>query len=965
MRDSIEVIGARQNNLKNINVKIPRNKLTVVTGVSGSGKSSLAFDVIFGEGQRLFLESLSPYARSRVVQVRRPDVDFILGLSSVVSIQQHRGIRDLRSTVGTLTDISTYFRLLFSTMGEAYCPYCNTKVPTKSKNQIVEYILSLPQGAIVEFFAPVFKIYGESYRYVFDELRRKRIGSIRINGMLHDIGEKLELDEKQNYTLKAFIDKFEVNRDYRQQLLDIIKECQRIGEGFVLINITDAKNSKINITEYIKDFTCPKHQILMIELQSRHFSPNDSESCCLTCGGLGIYRKAVPFLIIDDETKSIRKEAINRGIFDIKQPFRYLVISSLAEHYNFSLDTPFKELPEDIKNIIFYGTQGERFELIQPKDRRHKFTNVGKKVAFEGLIPPIDRWYKNRTIKSRQARTYQEQLYFRGMIDIECPDCQGAKLLPQRLLVRINEKNIHELGEMSLSAVRAFIDQLSISEYRKEIVCPILEELKKRLDLLIEIGLGYVTLNRRADSISGGEIQRIRMSTQLGAGLMGLIYVLDEPSIGLHPRDNYRIINTLKKLRDIGNTIIVVEHDLEMIKTADHIIDMGPKSGELGGEVIAMGTPEQIMNVSRSLTGMYLAEKRQIQLPPQRRKSNGHTLKIVGASENNLKNITVEIPLGVLVCITGVSGSGKSTLLNQILYKALHWKFRNKRIIPGKHRKIEGTENLVDVRNIDQSPIGRSSRSNPATYVGFYDKIREVFAELPESKKREYTKSTFSYNTKNSGRCEECEGEGEITTILQFMPDVKTICPVCKGNRFKVDILEVKFSNLTISDVLNLSVEKAIDTFKDIPLIHHKLTIMKDLGLGYLKLGQSATTLSGGEAQRIKLAAELGKMKKQEKTLYIFDEPTTGLHLADIQKLLTCIDKLIEAGNSVIIIEHNLEIIKMADYIIDLGPDGGDDGGFIIAQGSPEQVAKIEQSYTGQYLRSLLKNSTLGGGKND
>ncbi len=954
MRDSIEVIGARQNNLKNIDVKIPRNKLTVVTGVSGSGKSSLAFDVIFGEGQRLFLESLSTYARSRVVQVKRPDVDFVLGLSSVVSIEQRRGIRNLRSTVGTLTDISTYLRLLFSTRGEAFCPYCDRKVPVKTANQIVEYILSLPEGTIVELLGPTFKIYGEDYRYLFDELRRRRIGSIRINGVLHDLGEKLDLDEERDYILEAFVDKFEVNNDIHQQMLDMVRECQRIGEGFIHINILNPEDSGIDENAFFKEFACPEHHMVMGELLPWYFSPNESDSACLTCGGLGIHRKAVPFLMIENEDRSIRKGAISDGIYNVKHPFKYLVIWSLAEHYDFSLDIPFKELSEEVQDIIFYGTRGERFELKQPPDLKQNFPNIGKKVAFEGLIPPIDRWYK-RASRHRQARSVDEHIYYRGMIDIICPDCYGAKLLSQRLQVRINGKNIWELGEYTLNELRVFLDSVEVSEERKSIEFPVREELKKRLDLLIEIGVGYLNLNRPAHSISGGEIQRIRMSTQIGSGLMGMLYILDEPSIGLHQRDNYRIINMLKKLRDVGNTVIVVEHDTEMMNAADFIVDIGPGSGDYGGEIVVKGSVEEIMKSDVSLTGQYLAGKKRIKLPKKRRNSNDETLKIFGAKENNLKDLTVNIPLGQFVCITGVSGSGKSSLINEVLYKALYSKLRDRRMIPGEHEKLEGLSYIKDIRNIDQSPIGRSSRSNPATYVGFFDKIREIFAKLSESKDRGYTKTTFSYNSKNSGRCEECEGEGEITTSLQFMPDVKTNCPVCKGKRFKEEVLEIKYNGLNIADVLGLSVEKAINAFKDVRLIHHKLSVMDDLGLGYLKLGQSATTLSGGEAQRIKLATELGKIKRQEQNLYIFDEPSTGLHLADIQKLLICIDQLLKAGNSVIVIEHNLEIIKMADYIIDLGPDGGNEGGYIVAQGPPEVVAEVKESYTGQYLKPLLE----------
>lgn len=792
MRDTIEVIGARQNNLKNINVKIPRNQLTVVTGVSGSGKSSLAFDVIFGEGQRLFLESLSTYARSRVVQVRRPDVDFIFGLSAVVSIEQHQSLRNYRSTVGTLTDVSTYLRLLYATKGKAYCLYCGQEVSVKNANQIVENLLSLPQDTMVEIYAPVFKIYDEDYRYLFDSLRRRGIGKILIDGQEYDVGDQIDLDEDKNYHIEAFIDKFEVNSDLHQIMSDTIRECQRIGEGYIKINIP-VKNE--NYDSFYQDFACTDHHLVMGELLPWYFSPNESDSACLTCRGLGVYRRAVPWLIIEKEDKSIRKGAINESIFTLKHPFKYLVIWSLAKHYSFSLDTPFKDLKAEYRDIIFYGTGGEKFVLHQPDDLKQTFSNVGKKVAFEGLIPPINRWYKERVRNEarRSARTMDDHIYFRGMTNVLCPDCQGTKLLPQRLLVRLNGKNIHEFGELTLTELRSFLDTLLVDKERKHIEEPIIEELKKRLDLLCEIGVGYVSLNRNAHTLSGGEIQRVRMSTQIGSGLMGMLYILDEPSIGLHHRDNFRIINTLKKLRDIGNTVIVVEHDTEMMEAADWIVDLGPGSGDNGGEIIAEGTVDDIKSSSNSITGQYLSQEKIIKTPKRRRPLNGEYITIFEASENNLKKIDVKIPLSMLVCVTGVSGSGKSSLINDILTKKLISRFSDRRVTAGKHRGIMGLEHLKDVRIMDQSPIGRSSRSNPATYVGFNDKIREIFSKLPESMKRAYTKTTFSYNSKDSGRCEECEGTGEIVTQLQFMPDVRTLCPICKGKRFKSEIMEIEY----------------------------------------------------------------------------------------------------------------------------------------------------------------------------
>ena len=959
MRDTIEVIGARQNNLKNINVKLPRNQLTVVTGVSGSGKSSLAFDVIFGEGQRLFLESLSTYARSRVVQVKRPDVDFVFGLSSVVSIDQHTGIRNFRSTVGTLTDISTYLRLLFATKGKAYCPYCGMNIQVRTANQIVEKLFSLPKGTMVEFLAPVSKIYGENYRYLFDDLRRKGIGTVYINGEVNDIGENLALNEEQRYQIEALIDKYEVSSEQHQTLLDGVKNCQRIGEGFIKIRFLPESEEYIDEKEFFGDFACPTHGIVMGELLPWYFSPNEGDSACLTCGGLGVYRKAVPYLMIENENRSIMKGALYERIFNIEHPFKYLIMWSLAKHYNFSLHVPFKNLSPEIQNLIFYGTKGEKFELQQPEDLTQVFSNVGKKVAFEGLIPPVDRWYKDRsrTQTRRQAQSTDDHIYFRGMTEVVCPDCNGTKLLPSRLKVQINNKNIYELGQIPLIELRAFLDTLSITKEREHIELPIIEEIKKRLDLLFGIGVGYLSLNRNAHTLSGGEIQRVRMSTQIGSGLMGMLYILDEPSIGLHQRDNHRIIDTLKKLRDIGNTVIVVEHDTEMMSAADWIIDMGPGSGDKGGEIVAEGKVQEIKSEKNSLTGQYLSGQRKIALPKTRRKGNGDFLHVIGAAQHNLKEINVKIPLNMFVCITGVSGSGKSSLINDIITKTLISNLRDRRVTPGKHKKIDGLEKLKDVRVIDQSPIGRSSRSNPATYIGFWDKIREIYSSQPEAIEKEYTKTTFSYNSKDSGRCEECEGTGEIVTQLQFMPDVRSICPVCKGKRFKQDVLEIEYNGFNIAEILNSSVEAALEIFKDIRLIKHKLQVMDDLGLGYLKLGQSSTTLSGGEAQRIKLATELGKLKRQEQNLYVFDEPSIGLHLADIDKLLKCINQLIKSGNSVIVIEHNLDIIKMADYIIDLGPEGGNEGGYLVAAGTPEEVSKIEESYTGQFLKKYLSIS--------
>ncbi|MHA2363100.1 MAG: excinuclease ABC subunit UvrA [Candidatus Hodarchaeales archaeon] len=952
IRDHIEVIGAKQNNLKKINVKIPRNKLTVITGVSGSGKSSLAFDVIFGEGQRLFLESLSTYARSRIMQVRRPDVEVIHGLSSVISIEQKQGIRNPRSTVGSLTDLSTYIRLLYSKIGEAHCCYCNKPVETKSINQIAESILSLPKGSVIQLYAPVFKIYNEKFRYLFDQLRRQNIGKLLINGKDYEIGDEIELNEHGEYEILAFIDEFEVKRDIHIELMKRLREVHRVGQGFLHFKVEGEDFDIESLNKHFKDGLCEKHHLLMGDLHHAYFSPNEPQSSCNTCAGLGIYRHAVPFLIVDDAKKSINNGAFLGSIFNIQHRFKYLVMYSMSKHYNFSLDTPFEKLPDDIIEKIFYGTKGERFELLQPPKMKQTYSNVGKKVVFEGLIPPINRWYKNNS-KQRNARTMDEHIYFRGMLDITCPDCLGKKLKEQGLLVRINGLNIHKLGELSLKELEGFINEINITKKVQESTV-IIEEIKKRLKLLLDIGLGYLNLNRRADSISAGEIQRVRLSTQIGSGLIGMLYILDEPSIGLHPVDNHRIISSVERIRDIGNTVIVVEHDTYMMQSADHIIDMGIGAGDHGGKIVAEGSIKEILKSKKSITGQYLTGKKKINIPKARRDSNGKFLTVKGAHENNLKYFNVNIPLGIFVCITGVSGSGKSTLINHILYKGYKAR-KDKRILPGAHDAIEGFDNIVDIRNIDQSPIGRNSRSNPATYVGFYDKIRKIFTDLPESVEKEIEKSAFSFNAKGSGRCEECEGLGEIVTSLTFMPDVKNLCPVCNGMKFNEEILELKYNGLNIAEVLDLSVTDALEFFKDVRLISHKLKVMDELGLGYLKLGQSATTLSGGEAQRIKLATEIGKLKKQSNSLYIFDEPSTGLHMDDIVKLLKSFEKLIIKGNSVLVVEHNLDIIKSADHIIDLGPEGGVDGGYIVAEGTPEKISEVKKSYTGQFLKDVIK----------
>jgi len=960
MKNYIEIIGAKENNLKNVTVKIPRDKLTVVTGVSGSGKSSLAFDVLYAEGQRRFLETLSSYARSKVPQMKRPDVQLINGLSPIVSIDQKRGISNPRSTIASLTDIGSYIRLLFSVMSNAYCPYCNKKIPIKTAGQIADEISSLPQGAIVEVRALLFKAYGEDYQFVLDYVRNHGHRRFRINGELRDIGTEIELDEDKEYELEAVIDKFTINGDIYKQIIETLENAFLIGQKLIRIEVLNSDEIGLDTSKF-HSFTCSEHHTVAGELLPWYFTPNDPESACYTCLGLGTYYRASPFLITQDEEKTIRQGALDTRIINLSQKtykrfnnMRGVMMHSLALHYNFDWDTPFKDLPEKIRNILFYGSEGEKLEIILPEDAPiQDDKNKGKMVSWEGYITRIDRWYKRLT-RERTPKSYEEDMYKRIMIEQTCPECQGFKLTKHRSFFKIKNKNVHDVNLLPLDELFEFLSKLTIPKNKEQIAEPILNEIIKRLKVMLSIGLDYLNLNRRTDSLSGGELQRTKLSTQIGSELMGLMFVLDEPSIGLHPKDSHKLISVLEKMRDLGNTVIVVEHDIDTMNAADNIIEMGPGPGIHGGEVVVQGPIDVIKNTNASITGQYLSGKKKIPLPIKRRESNGHSLTIKGARENNLRNIDVKIPLGTFVCVTGVSGSGKSSLVHDILYKQLYSVFRDKRILPGKHDIIEGTEYLKDIRNIDQTPIGRSARSNPSTYIGFFDKIRKLFTELEESKVRGYNIGHFSFNASTGGRCPECSGWGRIITALQFMADIESVCPVCKGSRFRKEILEIKYKNKTIADVLNLSVEEALEFFKDDKYLTHKLKVMMDLGLGYLMIGQSSSTISGGEAQRIKLARELGKIKREKDNLYILDEPTTGLHLADIQRLLDVMNRLVDDGNSVIVIEHNLDVIKTADHVIDLGPDGGKFGGEIVAQGTPEEIIKIDGSYTGNYLRALL-----------
>jgi excinuclease ABC subunit A len=991
---SLVIKGARENNLKNIDVEIPREQLVVVTGLSGSGKSSLAFETIYAEGQRRFLESLSAYARRRVEQVKKPDVDFVYGLSPVVSIEQKTVSRNPRSTIGTMTDIYDFMRVLFATAGVAHCPYCHAEAPIKTPHQMAERLLALPAGTAVEICAPVFKIYGEDYAYLLAEIRNRGHRRMYVDNVAYDISEELELDEAKIYALEAVIDKFVIRRpdapegrrdirhDIEKAIVTSIEHGLRVGEGFVRFRILGLEASDLRLVggneqqatslkpqaTFWDGFACPEHYVTMGELQSYYFAFNDPDSACRSCSGLGTYYKVHPHLLVVDSSRSIRGGCFVPEAFTYnKDNWWTKLMVSAAAHYGFSLDTPFNQLSPEAVEIVLYGSKGERFPIVMPEGARSK-DHTGHMMRFEGIINSIERRYKHYR-QEQTAHTEIETYLKKVMVEHTCPDCKGAKLKRQRLLVTLKGRNIHDLGEMNLAELRAFLEHVPLPPRQRQAGEQVIAEIKARLELLLGIGVDYLSLNRKAATLSGGESQRIRLSTQIGSGLMGMLYVLDEPSIGLHPKDNLKMIRTLQRLRDIGNSVIVVEHDEDTIRAADHILEIGPGPGIHGGAVVAQGTIDDVLSNPQSLTGAYLSGREKIPLPAQRRpamRSPIHSpalesaserakgwLKIVGARENNLKNLDVDLPLGLFICVTGASGSGKSSLINEILYKQLYAVFHDSRVLPGKHDRIEGLEQLTDVINIDQSPIGRTPRSNPATYIGFYDDIRRLFASTPEAKARGYTVGRFSFNVKG-GRCEECAGEGLITTSLHFMPDVESPCPICKGARYNAETLEVTYAGKNIAAILDMTVEEGVTFFKGRPYLVHKIGMLNALGLGYLRLGQSSTTLSGGEAQRIKLASELGKIKRGSHNFYILDEPTTGLHLADIQKLLDSLNRLVDAGNTVLVIEHHLDVIKTADYIIDLGPDGGHNGGEVIVHGTPEEVARCPRSYTGQYLRRYL-----------
>jgi excinuclease ABC subunit A len=953
-RTSVAVQGARVHNLKNISVEIPRDKLVVITGLSGSGKSSLAFDTIYAEGQRRYMESLSSYAKRFVAQVAKPDVDYVFGLSPVISIEQKTVMSNPRSTVGTMTDISGYLNLLFATIGQAHCPRTGEPTPSRSASQILEAILALPAGTEIELRAPVFKVYGEELDVVFTELRKKGCRQMIIDRKPVDISGDVDVDAGSVKTMEAVVDRFVVGRQHEKAIRAGVASTLLVGDGLLRVHVGKGA-SNAERKRFYEGLCSATYRFVYGDIGPSYFVFNDPESACRTCGGLGVDKLTHPDLLVPDPQRSIRG-----GCF-VKEAFRYnpdtwdgRMMFSLAKAQRFSLDTPWNELPESARKAVLYGEQKVAV-TTPPEAKVKKAHEEGREIGVTGIARRIERWYR-RYRQRGEANSRMEAWLDKVMVEHTCPDCNGARLRATRLLFTVAGKTIYDMGQLNFDELHEFLGTIKPTGRGADAGRQVLKEIRGRLGLLLGIGLDYLNFNRRSGTLSGGESQRIRLSTQIGSGLMGMLYVLDEPSIGLHPKDNVKMIATLESLRDIGNTVIVVEHDEDTIRAADHLIEMGPGPGVHGGTVVVQGDFDDVLKCKASPTGQFLSGKRSIAMPSKRRAGNGKTLTVRGARENNLKSIDVSFPLGCLIAITGASGSGKSTLINEILYKALWKKLVDTRTLPGDHDRIDGLEHVHKVVSIDQTPIGRNSRSNPATYIGFYDTIRDLFTQAPLSAERDYKPGRFSFNVKG-GRCEECQGEGTITTQLYFMPDVEVTCGSCKGARFNSETLEVTLHGKTIDDVLNMSVEEGVGFFAGEPAIGKKIQVLADLGLGYLTLGQSATTLSGGEAQRVKIATELSTLQRSKHTLYILDEPTTGLHLADVEKLLVALNRLVDAGHTVLLIEHHLDVIKTADHVIDLGPEGGHAGGQVVASGTPEAIAAAKNSHTGRFLKAHLTST--------
>ncbi len=938
--NEIIIKGAREHNLKNVNLIIPRNKLIVMTGLSGSGKSSLAFDTIYAEGQRRYVESLSSYARQFLGQMEKPDVDYIEGLSPAISIDQKTTSRNPRSTVGTVTEIHDYLRLMYARIGVPHCPKCGKPIQQQTVDQIVDQILALPERTKLMILAPVVRGRKGEFVKMLEDMTKQGYVRARIDGELCELSDPPKLVKNKKHTVEIVIDRLVVRPDIQQRLTDSLETAMKLAEGLVVASVIDGED-----TLFSQNYACPDCGISIGELTPRMFSFNNPYGACPTCSGLGMLMKIDPAIVIPDRSLSLNQGAIqvsgwNSGEFD---SMAHTYLTALAEQYGFSLDTPVKDLPESAVNILLYGTNGEKVKIHYTRsDGGGTFS-----APFEGIVTNLERRYRETNSDAMKS------LYEGYMSQVPCPNCAGKRLKKESLAVTIKERNIAEISDLSVRDCRAFFDGITLTERERIIAHQILKEIQSRLGFLTDVGLGYLTLSRSAGTLSGGEAQRIRLATQIGSGLVGVLYILDEPSIGLHQRDNRRLLNSLKGLRDLGNTLIVVEHDEETMLDADWIVDVGPGAGIHGGEIVAEGTPEQIMANPDSLTGQYLSGKKFVPIPTSRREPAGW-LTIRGARTNNLKNIDVKLPLGVITCVTGVSGSGKSSLVNEILYKSLSKTLNRSRQRAGAHDGIDGVEQLNKIIAIDQSPIGRTPRSNPATYTGLFDMIRDVFAATPDAKARGYKPNRFSFNVKG-GRCEACSGDGIIKIEMHFLSDVYVPCEVCKGRRYNRETLEVRYKGKNIYEVLEMTVDEALEFFRPIQKIARKLETMRDVGLGYVKLGQPATTLSGGEAQRVKLATELSR-QATGRTIYVLDEPTTGLHVADVERLIQVLDRLAESGNTVVVIEHNLDVIKTADYIIDLGPEGGDGGGTVVVTGTPEEVAECEQSFTGQYLKRALDN---------